>query len=214
LSPKKDYINRGQVWIRSLPQVEESDQELIAKAKKHDKAAFTAIFDRYRDKILGYIYRYVGDYQKAEDLTVETFLNAYNSLSSYEERGLFSSWLYKIATNCAKKELGRKKRQSSEVSIETPATEDGNVTIGEMISDERSRPDYNLREEEFKDLIYKIVGNMEEKYKEVLLLCDVEGLTYDEAAKALHSNHVTIGTRLKRARKILHDLLLKHGYKV
>jgi RNA polymerase sigma-70 factor (ECF subfamily) len=193
--------------------VELPDNELIARAKNNDKQAFTVIFDRYRNKILGYIYRYIGDYQRAEDLTVETFLSAYNSLAGYDERGLFSSWLYKIATNYAKKELRHRSRRPGEVSLEAPTTTDGDSTLGDMMTDERSRPDYDLEEAELKELDYKVISDMKDIYKDVLILCDVEGLSHNEAAKILNTNSPTVGTRLIRARRMLYEILMKHGYK-
>ena len=188
------------------------DKELIEKAKGGDKQAFAELFDSYKDRIFGYIYRYVGDYQSAQDLTVETFLNAYNNLSKYEERGIFSSWLYRIATNCAKKEL-RRRNQRKEVSLEEPvADESDNLNLGGIAADENTRPDNEASRKELKYYIYKVVRRLDKKYKDVLLLCVVEGMEYEEAAKILKCNPVTVGTRLRRARKILYDILKKHGF--
>ena len=111
-----------------------SDQELIVKAKTGDKQAFTDIFDRYKDKILDYLSRYTGDYHTAQDLTLETFLNAYNNLTRYEERGVFSSWLYMIATNCARMEL-RKKVRHKEISLDEPVSaEADDLKVGDTIA--------------------------------------------------------------------------------
>ena len=188
-----------------------TDKELIKRAKRRDKKAFSAIIDRYSDKIFGYLVRYVGDYQRAEDLTIETFLNAYRRLRTYTEMGKLSSWLYKIATNCAKKEM-RKNIRRREVSIEKPVDGEGSVNLQNFIADERSRPDYRARQAELKNLVYKAMTKLGEKYKKALLLCDVEGLAYGEAAKVLKSNPITIGTRVRRARIMLYNVLRKYGY--
>jgi len=188
-----------------------SDEQLIERAKQKDKQAFTQLIDKYKDKILGYLYRYVGDYQKAEDLTVETFLNAYNRLHTYTEMGKFSSWLYRIATNCAKKELRRVARRK-EVSLEKPVDKEGEVSFGDLIADEKSRPDYGVREKELKEFIYKVMAKLDKKYKDALLLCDVEGLSYEEAGKILKCNPITVGTRVRRARIMLYNMLRKLGY--
>ena len=191
-----------------------SDRELIEKTKLGDKQAFTVLFDRYEHKILGYLYRYVGDFQAAEDLTIDTFLNAYNHLSNYEERGTFSAWLYTIATNCAKKEF-RKRNRLKEVALEEPI--DGKVespALGDMIADESKRPDSEAMKREFKEFIYKVLRKLDKKYKDVLLLCVVEGLQYEEAANILKCSAITIGTRLRRGRKMLYDALKRHGYQL
>ncbi len=190
-----------------------TDKELIKKAKRKDKHAFSSLINRYSDKILGYLTRYVGDYHKAEDLTIETFLNAYERMDTYKEMGKFSSWLYMIATNCAKKELQRKKRLK-EVPLEKPIDKDGQITLKDLLADDRSRPDYNARQSELKEMIYSIIAKLDKKYKDVLLLCDVEGLAYDEVAKILKCNAITVGTRVRRARKSLYKLLRRYGYKL
>lgn len=190
-----------------------SDEELIKRAKrKKDKHAFAMLVNRYSDKMFSYLYRYVGDYQKAEDLTMETFLNAYTRLNTYKEMGKLSSWFYTIATNCAKKELQKTKRLK-EVSLEKPLDEEGEINLKDLITDEKSRPDYNLRQKELKKFIYNIIAKLDKKYKNVLLLCDVEGLSYGEVAKVLKCNPVTVGTRVRRARIMLYKALIKYGYK-
>ena len=189
------------------------DKDLIEKVKAKDKQAFTVLFDRYSGKIFGYLYRYLGDYQKAQDLTVETFLSVYTKVHTYTEAGKFSSWLYKIATNFAKKEL-RKRSHRKEISLDESVDEEGRASLGELIEDDKMRPDYTARQAELKEEVYKVVSRLDKKYKDVLLLCDVEGLPHEEVAKILKSNAITIGTRLRRARKQLHDILEKRGYKL
>jgi RNA polymerase sigma-70 factor, ECF subfamily len=186
------------------------DEELIKKAKEDDGDAFTVLYKRYSGRILGYLYRYVGDYQKAEDLTIQTFMNAYKSIQEYKEMGQFSAWLYRIATNCAKREMQNLSRRK-EISFDTPVGEEG-VSMGDLIKDESSRPDYNARETELKEFIDKIISRLDSKYKDVLLLCDLGGLSYDEAAEILEASSTTVGTRLMRARAILYDILRKYKY--
>lgn len=189
-----------------------SDEELVKKARSKDKQAFAALFDRYNGKIVGYLSRYVGDHQKAEDITVETFLSVYNNLDAYKEEGKFSSWLYKIATNFAKKELQRTIRRR-EVSLDMPLDNAEAINFIDLIEDAKSKTDDQVIQSELKGIIYKIVSRLDDKYKEVLLLCDVEGVSNQEAAKVLKCNIVTLGTRLRRARKQLYDILKKYGYK-
>lgn len=190
------------------------EQELIAKAKGGDKQAFTELFTKYKNKILGYLYGYIGNYQTAEDLTVETFSDAYRSLPRYKEMGVFSAWLYKIAKDYAKKEFRRRDRHK-EISLEAPVSnETEDLRLGDMMADDTKRPDYEARKKELADFIYKTLATFNKKYKDVLLLCDIEGLGYEEAAKILKCNPMTIGTRLKRGRKMLYDILKKRGYQV
>src|SRR3989338_963708 len=98
------------------------DEELIRQAKNGDKESYKKLFDKYSGKVLSYLHRYMGDYQKAEDVMVETFLDVYERLSSYREEGKFLSWVYKIATNFAKKEFRRKKK-AKETSLDEPISD-------------------------------------------------------------------------------------------
>jgi len=189
------------------------DQDLIKKAQAGDKSAFTELFERYKDRILNYLRRYTNDYHIAEDLTVETFLNAYNNLANYEEKGVFSSWLYMIATNCARMEL-RKRSRRKEVSLDENISQDtDNLSLGDVMADESARPDFEARKDELQELSYKIMSKFKKKYKDALFLCDVEGLSYEDAGKILKCGPTTVGARLSRGRKMLYDILEKYGYK-
>ena len=96
------------------------DDKLVAKARAGDEDAFKQLFNQYKGRILAYLYNYLGNYQKAEEICQDTFLSAYRHLATYEPREKFSSWLYKIATNLAKNEFIRRKRQKEKVSLEAP----------------------------------------------------------------------------------------------
>lgn len=190
-----------------------SDEELIRKTKEGDKAAFKELFLRHNEKILGYLYRYVGDYQKAEEITIDTFLDVYKRLADYKEQGKFLSWVYKIATNYAKMEFRRKKRVR-EISFDTPFGESQESSLGDILSDSKTRPDYEVIEKELYAIIEEIIQQLDEKYRSVLLLCDMQGMSYEEAAFILKCNKMTVGTRLRRAKKLLHQALKERGYNI
>lgn len=199
------WRQRGKV----MPQIPES--ELIQKAKSGDKEAYRELFDRYVDRILTYLKRYVGDYEKAQDIMIDTFVAVYNSLPKYKEEGKFSSWIYAIATNYAKKEF-RKSKYKKEVSLDKPIDEDEETTEGSASLDNRQRPDYQAMEDEFKEALEKALKDLSEPNRKMILLCDVEGLSYEEAAKILKCSKLSVGARLHRARKLLYEILQKKGY--
>ncbi|MCM8790962.1 MAG: sigma-70 family RNA polymerase sigma factor [Candidatus Omnitrophica bacterium] len=97
--------------------MEIADSELVEKVKAGDKEAYVVLFNRYKDRIYGYLSRYLGDAELAQDVTLETFLSVYNNLPGYDEMSVFSSWIYRIATNYAKKAL-RRKISRKEVALE------------------------------------------------------------------------------------------------
>lgn len=210
LGCKSDSFSQDIIGVRILKKdIFFSDNELIARSKKGDKQAFGMLFEKYHERILGYLYRYIGDFQLAEDSTVKVFLSVYRNISNYTEQGLFLHWLYRISTNEAKNQLKANSRKK-EVSIDAPAKFDARKTLADIMPDERSRPDDIVATKELKEIYYKIVGSFDKKYKDVLLLCDVEGLSNVDAAKVLGMNPLTVGTRLSRARKILHDIMKKY----
>lgn len=185
------------------------DDELVRRVLGNDKQAFVELFDRYKDRVFKYLYGYTHDREKANDLTLETMMNAYNALPKYESRDRFSSWLFTIATNLAKTELARRKR-SMEVSLEEPIDKESGLALEDLLSSGAARPDERLILEDLKDFIYKILAKLDEKYREVILLYDIEEMSYLEIARILKCNPITVGTRLKRARRQFYELLKEH----
>ena len=190
-----------------------SDEELALRLKTGDKEAFRIIFDRYGNRILTYICRFLGDYHKAEDVTMLAFDKALKSIRDYVETGHFSSWLYRIAVNCAKRELENRARRK-EVYIESHmniAAHDGGkaVDFNEVLTDEKNRPDRNAEENELREIIQEALLKLDSKYRDALLLCDVEGLTYNEAARISNVTRFNIAIRVLRARRMLGDMLKK-----
>jgi len=200
----------GEAW-RIMPQ--NKDDELIAKAKDGNKEAFKELFDRHNTKILSYLYRFVGDYQKAEDITLETFLEVYNRLPYYRPEGKFLPWIYKIATNFARKGF-RGKKKAKEVSFDKPVGDEQKTSLGELLADNKLRPDNEVITNELRNLIEESMAKLDEIYRSVLLICDVQGLSYDEASYILKCSKMTVGVRLFRARKLLSDILKRKGYSV
>ena len=190
-----------------------SDEELIQKSKEGDKEAFKELFERYSGKIVSYIYCYVRDYQKAEDITLETFLDVYKRLPEYEERKKFLPWVYTIALNFARKEFRKEKKAQKEISLETPIGESKTASLGDLLGDNaEARPDYSLRMNELYDAVSHVLDELEEKYRDALVLCDMRGLPYEEAARILKCSKWAVGMRLTRARKLLYEALRKKNY--
>ena len=188
-----------------------SNEELVKKTQAGDSEAFAVIYQRYCGKILGYICKYIGDYQKAEDLTNKVFMNAYSSIGMYKEEGAFEAWLYRIATNCAKREL-HNIAVRKEVSFEKQLGKEGleaSICLGDLIKDDRNRPDRNAEKKELKEILYRAILRLKTKYREVLLLCDMEELPYATVARILKTSKVSVGVRLMRARNLLRKSLHK-----
>jgi len=186
------------------------DEELIDQARRGDKAAYRKLFDKYSGRILGYLCKYMGDYHKAEDAMIETFLDVYRRLPRYKESGKFLSWVYAIAINFAKKEF--RKKSGKDVSLDALIGEDGGQSIGDTIPDDKLRPDRAAITKESEQLINNSILALDEKYRSVLVLCDIQDTPYEEAAGILGLSKTALGVRLNRARKMLYDVLKRAGY--
>jgi len=176
------------------------ESELIHKAQNGDREAFYAIYNTYKRPILNFVYRLLGDKQAAEDITQETFIKVYLNLSTFVPRGKLSSWIYAIASNLAKNEMRRDKR-FSRVSLEEVVSDgEDPITLNDILFDEKSGPDALLDNENLKQLIHHVIHAIPFKYRQVLVLCDMQNLSYEETARILGCSVGTIASRLSRAR--------------
>jgi len=132
-------------------------------------------------------------------LTQETFVKVYMNLARYRPEGKVSSWIYTIAGNLAKNEL-RSRGYRKTVSLEVTVSDDERITIGDMLADESFKPDDITQNEELKQDIQKAIQMLPVKYREVLILCDVQSLSYDSVAEIIGSTIGTVASRLSRAR--------------
>jgi RNA polymerase sigma-70 factor (ECF subfamily) len=189
------------------------DSELARKAKKGDKNAFAALYDRYKDRIAGFIHGLIGDYNRAQDLTTEAFLSAYKHLGTYTEKGKFSSWIYLIARNLARNEL-RERRSHKEVSLGETVDAAGLLPIENLIANGKAQPDDNVQLAELKELVYRALMGLNRRYREILILCDIEERTYEEAAEIMKCNPKIVGTWVKRARRQFYKIMISYGYRL
>lgn len=180
----------------------ESDSYLVERALDGDIAGFEKLVTRYQNKIMGYVGRMVnGDREEAEDITQETFIKAYRSLDSFRGQASFSTWLYKIATNlCIDRARTKKRRPQQAYSLDEPMDKDEEGGGGREISDSRFEPSKGVERDELRTLVRETVGEMPEKQRQVLIMCDLQGMPYEEIAEALDIPLGTVKSRIFHAR--------------
>ncbi|MEW6536761.1 MAG: RNA polymerase sigma factor [Candidatus Auribacterota bacterium] len=188
--------------------LEYSDEELILSARD-DAHAFDAFHQRFLSKILNYVNRLVGDYQKAEEITQETFLQVYRHLDTYRPEGKTSSWLFKIATNLSKNELRNQRRRNFlGFSLNNKISNDEQDTeLLELIPDRSHKPDTLAEINELADTLEKAINKLPLKYREVILICEVYGYSYQEASEILNCTKANVGIRLCRARRQIKKII-------
>ncbi len=183
---------------------EPTDEQLIARFQQGDAYAYDLLVKRYKDPLMNYIYRFVGDRTDAEDILQETFLRLYKNKHYYREIARFSTWIYTIAGNLAKTEL-RKRRRRSFFSINNYMSTDKDFEL----------PDKNITPDRYTDSvitddeIHKAINKLSPKFRQVILLRDIQGFSYEEIAHIVNIPLGTVKSRVNRARLRLQKDLKK-----
>jgi RNA polymerase sigma-70 factor (ECF subfamily) len=183
-----------------------ADVELVQTAVAGREASFEELVRRYQRPIAAYVYRMVGDYDSALDLTQEVFIKVYNSLSRYRAEFKFSTWIYKIAHNAAIDHLRRHAVREQALS----GTVDGErreVTI----ESKRLTPEQESERKERCSEIESVVQLLQSSYRELIILRHSHDLSYDEIAEVTGLPLGTVKNRLFRAREAMRDLLVQRG---
>ena len=180
-----------------------SDEELIAELQQTgNERAFEILVQRYKNPLTNYVFRFLGDFDACSDVVQETMIKFYRYKDNYSSVAKFSTWIYTIAGNLARTEYRRRKRRSF-LSINDYG-EDHTVFD---IPDESYRPDV-MTDSGIKDeLIQKALLKVKEDFREVVILRDIEGLSYEEIAEITGLNEGTVKSRINRGRAKLQELL-------
>lgn len=183
---------------------EMSDEELMSQFQSGTVEAYDILVSRYKDQITNYIYRFVGDWQECEDLLQETFLRVYRNRHSYKPIAKFSTWLYTIAGNLARSEYRKRKRRQTR-SLQSVNRDNEEYEMD--IPDETYSPD-EAAEGAIQDrYIQQALLEIPEEFREVVVLRDVQQLSYDEIAQITGLPMGTVKSRINRGRTKLQNLL-------
>jgi len=182
------------------------DLMCVAATRDGRPEAFGEIVRRYQDRVFNMIYRLLGDYQEAKDLTQETFLKAYVSLDRFQGNSSFYTWLYRIGVNATLDERKRRARNPRFRGDPVVLGDDQDVrkTHG---SRSASDPAEEVLSRERRQQVTRAIASLDELHRSVLVLRDIEGMDYDEIAEVLSCPRGTVKSRLHRARCVLRDKL-------
>lgn len=179
-----------------------TDETLIAQFQKGNVQAFDVLVRRYKDQLLNYVFRFVGNRVDAEDIVQETFLRVYKNKHYYKEIAKFSTWVYTIAGNLAKTELRRRKRRKI-FSVSNFVNEERDFDIPDTAHNPEKEVDSSMKD----DVIQRTIEKLPPKFKEVILLRDVQGFAYEEISQILNIPLGTVKSRVNRGRlKLQEDL--------
>jgi RNA polymerase sigma factor (sigma-70 family) len=182
------------------PGLQEQDDQLIADALQGDQKAYEALLARHNKAIFHVVMKIVRNREESQDLVQETFMKAFNALASYRSEYRFSTWLYKIAANCAI-DFVRKKRIEA-LSLDKPIeTKDGRVEF--EVPDSSWDPEQDLVRKQKLKSIEEAIDSLPDKYREVIIYRHRDDKPYEEIADILKVPVGTVKARIFRARELL-----------
>lgn len=186
-----------------------SDEDLMELFQGGYEEAFNHLVSRYKDRIHNFIYRYTHNHEDCEDIVQETFLRVFRSRNSYERIAKFSTWLFTIAINLAKSQY-KKKKKMQKVSMHKDPSDPDDMEI--VIEDENLTPDESLHEKLCVEQVEKALEEIPEDFKEVVVLRDIQNLTYEEITKITDLPMGTVKSRINRGRVRLQRILKSYVY--
>ncbi|MBN2476876.1 MAG: sigma-70 family RNA polymerase sigma factor [Pirellulales bacterium] len=189
----------------------DEDRPLVSRARQGDFSAFEELVTKHEQQVYGLARRIVGQSHDAEEVVQQTFLSVIEHLKDFREESRFSTWLARIATNHALALLRKRSRQRT-VSLADDRQNDGldNLPHPEFIAQWRETPEQIATQQETRRLLAEALDSLDEKYRLVFVLRDVEGLSTAEAAEALGISVANVKVRLLRARLMLRERLTRH----
>ena len=171
-----------------------SDAACVRRLQRGDINAFEVLVRRHEKAIFNLVYRMLGDYDDAAEISQEVFLSAYRAIGQFRGEANFSTWLYRIAVNHAST---RRKSTNSRQKRLVPL--DG----GEMIDEAQIGPSETLEKKELRERVQRALNELEPEDATVILLRDLQDIPYEEVARMLEIPVGTVKSRLHRARQAL-----------
>jgi RNA polymerase sigma-70 factor (ECF subfamily) len=184
------------------------DGKLVKAFQAGDSHVFDQLVRRHQDKVFNVCFWILGDYQEAHDAAQDTFIKAYKGLTQFRAESAFFTWLFRIAVNTCKNRLASAEYRSRKkmVTLDKPMDSDGAKRPLDIVNGSAS-PVQQLEQKERMALIRTAIETLSPEQKEVVVLRDIQGLSYEEIARITRLNLGTVKSRLARARMELRDKL-------
>lgn len=180
----------------------EVDRQIVARVQRGDKQAFNLLVSKYQIRIAKLVSRFISDDAEVADVTQEAFIKAYRALPNFRGDSAFYTWLYRIAINAAKNHLVAVRRRPPRTDIDVSGGEPNEH--GFELVDETT-PEGHASTAELRQLIIDTLDGLPKELRTALVLCEIEGLSYDEIAQAMDCPVGTVRSRIFRARQALEE---------
>ncbi|HEX3101279.1 MAG TPA: sigma-70 family RNA polymerase sigma factor [Pyrinomonadaceae bacterium] len=199
-----EEIRRAVVPVPMIAARGIDDPVFIEKLKAGDETAFETLIDRYSGDIYALLYRLTENPEEASDLTQDTFLRAVRSIKTFRGESELKTWLFRIAINESRNRFRWWKRRKRDLTISLDATiGESETRISDTLADHSISPEERALSHEREAAISTALLEIQEVYREAIVLCDVEGLSYEETAAALGIGIGTVKSRISRGREEL-----------
>ncbi len=177
-----------------------NDEVLIYSFKTGDYSAFEKIVLKYQDRVYNLCYRFLGDRQEAEDSAQDIFIKVYKALKGFRFKSSFYTWLYRIVINTCKNRVKSLDYRRSKSRISMDDDEENRDYSISVVYDQNDQPDINIEQKERISRIQKAINSLPPDQKMMVVLRDVEGLSYEEIASITNNRLGTVKSKLSRAR--------------
>lgn len=180
------------------------ERELIARLQKRDEAAFEELIRQYEKKVYTLCFRMCGNSEDAEEAAQDAFLALWRGIDRFRQESTLSTWIYRLATNACIDTLRRRKKQSGSVSLD-----DEELFVDAV--DTSPQPQETVEHREAQILLQEGLSALPEEYRKVLILREIEGLSYTEIAESASIELGTVKSRISRGRSLLRNFLSGNG---
>ncbi len=184
---------------------------LVARARQGDREAFDGLVELYTPQIYNLALRITGSREEAEDCAQEAFLRAFSALRGFRGEAAFSTWLYRVAVNVSNDAAKRRARQPLSASeLAGSDSEDDPPELGDLARPDTppaNAPEQAVLQQQRRRVVLQAIRALPEKHRTVIILHDIQDLSYDQIALVTKTRVGTVKSRLNRARLALKDLL-------
>lgn len=208
-SAGSDYRPPQRSWWDVSELGDEDERRFIQRLQARDERAFNELVTLYQGRVFRLVLRMVGRREEAEDMAQEVFVQVFKAVGTFRGEAKLGTWIYRIAVNLCKnrvKYLARRRSQAQEefeaVAERNPMHQAKGVTFGDV-----ARPDHMVEGLQAEEVLKQCIAELDPDFREVLVLRDLEDLTYDEIGSITGLPEGTVKSRIHRARGMLKELV-------
>jgi RNA polymerase sigma-70 factor (ECF subfamily) len=206
-------IDEALLWRDSGDDMEnaELEEKLLERLRARDERAFNELVKAYERRVFGLVFRMLNNRAESEDLTQEVFVQVFKAIGTFRGDSKLSTWIYRIAVNLCKNRTkylrvrhAGEQDELEEMAERLPLSQARNANVAQV-----ARPDEAMAGRQVEEIVRQAISEVDENFRECLILCDVEELSYEEIAEITGLPAGTVKSRIFRARAQLRELVEK-----